>query len=81
MPVRSRISITPRRGLFGILDDLAGKSVRMGFARVSPYLRSDMDRHRITAAIGDQWIFSTLHEGIAAARGGRDSTLGNDAER
>jgi hypothetical protein len=23
------------------------------FARVSPYLRSDMDRHSITAAIGE----------------------------
>ena len=39
----------------------------MIFARVSPYLRSDMDRHGITAAIGETRIFTTLHEAIAAA--------------
>jgi sulfate permease, SulP family len=29
-----------------------------------------MDRHGITAAIGEARIFTTLHEAIAAARGG-----------
>jgi SulP family sulfate permease len=61
-----------------LLDDLTRKRVGVVFARVSPYLRSDMERHRITAAIGKKWIFSTLHEGIAAVRGG---PLIKDAER
>jgi hypothetical protein len=28
-----------------------------------------MDRHGITAAIGEEWIFPTLHQAIAAVRG------------
>ncbi|HZN25900.1 MAG TPA: hypothetical protein VFB75_16870, partial [Burkholderiales bacterium] len=43
------------------------------FARVSPYLKSDMDRHGITAAIGEARIFRTLHEALTAVRAG---TLG-----
>ena len=41
----------------------------MVFARVSPYLRSDMDRHGITAAIGEARIFATLHEALAVVGG------------
>ena len=52
-----------------LLEDLSRQGVGIIFARVSPYLRSDMDRHRITAAIGETRIFTTLHEAIAAARG------------
>jgi hypothetical protein len=29
-----------------------------------------MDRHHITAAIGETRIFTTLHDAIAAVRGG-----------
>jgi SulP family sulfate permease len=58
------------RSIRELLDDLARQNVDMMFARVSPYLRSDMDRHGITAAIGEARIFTTLHEAIAAARGG-----------
>jgi hypothetical protein len=46
----------------------------MVFARVSPYLRSDMDRHGITAALGETRIFATLHEAIAAVRSGAIET-------
>jgi high affinity sulfate transporter 1 len=49
-----------------LLDDLALQGVEVIFGRVSPYLRSDMDRHGITAALGAERIFSTLHEAIAA---------------
>jgi len=48
------------------------------FARVTQYLRSDMDRHGITAATGEARIFATLHEAITAVRGG---ALGAGAER
>jgi SulP family sulfate permease len=61
-----------------LLDDLARRKVGIVFARVSPYLRSDMDRHHITAAIGEGRIFTTLHEAIAAVRGG---ALGAHTER
>jgi sulfate permease, SulP family len=66
------------RSIRELLDDLAHQKVDMIFARVSPYLRADMDRHGITAAIGEERIFTTLHEAIAAARGG---ALGARAER
>jgi MFS superfamily sulfate permease-like transporter len=58
------------RSIRELLDDLARRNVTMIFARVSPYLKDDMDRHGITAAIGETRIFTTLHEAIAAARSG-----------
>ena len=51
-----------------LLDDLARQRVGMVFARVSRHLRSDMDRHHITAAIGETRIFTTLHEATDAVR-------------
>ena len=57
------------KGIRDLLDDLARQGVGMVFARVSPYLRSDMDRHRITAALGETRIFTTPHEAVAAVRG------------
>jgi high affinity sulfate transporter 1 len=57
------------RSIRELLDDLARQKVGMIFARVGPYLRSDMDRHGVTAALGETRVFTTLHEAIAAARG------------
>ncbi len=51
-----------------LLDDLRPKGVNVVFARVSSYLRSDMDRHGVTAVLGETQIFDTLHEAIAAVR-------------
>ena len=51
-----------------LLADLAARNVTIVFARVSPYLRADMDRHGITAAARADHIFTTLHEAIAAVR-------------
>jgi MFS superfamily sulfate permease-like transporter len=61
-----------------LLEDLARQGVSMVFARVSPYLRSDMDRHGITAATGETRIFATLHEAIGAVRGGALRHVKND---
>jgi sulfate permease, SulP family len=58
------------RSIRELLDDLARQKVDVLFGRVSPYLRSDMDRHGITAAIGEARVFTTLHDAIAAVRGG-----------
>jgi hypothetical protein len=38
------------------------------FARVTPDLRADLDRHGITEVIGATNVFATLHEAIAAVR-------------
>jgi sulfate permease, SulP family len=51
-----------------LIDELKRRDVSIVFARVSSYLRSDMDRHRITEAVGEKWIFLTLHEAINTVR-------------
>ncbi len=63
------IDYSAAKSIRDLLDDLARQRVEIVFARVSPYLRSDLDRHRITAAIGASRIFPTLHEALAAVRG------------
>jgi MFS superfamily sulfate permease-like transporter len=64
------IDYSAAQALRDLLEDLARKRIGVVFARVSPYLRSDMDRHHVTAAIGETRIFTTLHEAIAAVRSG-----------
>jgi MFS superfamily sulfate permease-like transporter len=53
-----------------LLDDLASRGVNVIFARVNAFLRSDLDRHGVTAAVGGARIFKTLHEAIDAVEGG-----------
>jgi high affinity sulfate transporter 1 len=74
----TNIDYSAAQSIRDLLDDLARQRVGMVFARVSPYLRSDMDRHGLTAAIDETRIFTTLHEAIAAVRGG---ALGAHAEQ
>jgi SulP family sulfate permease len=64
------IDYSAARSLRELFDDLDRQKVGIVFARVSPYLKSDMDRHGITAAIGEGRIFRTLHEPLAAVRAG-----------
>ncbi|MFZ1641241.1 MAG: SulP family inorganic anion transporter [Candidatus Contendobacter sp.] len=58
------------RSLRDLIDDLAARHVGLVFARVTPDLRADMDRHGIAAALGEARVFGTLHEALAAVRGG-----------
>jgi MFS superfamily sulfate permease-like transporter len=51
--------------------DLASKNVSVVFARVSAFLRADLDRHGITSMLGEARIFATLHDAIETARAGR----------
>jgi hypothetical protein len=53
--------------------ELVARNVRVVVASVSPFLRADMDRHGITAAVGEANVFTTLHDAIDAVRG---SSLG-----
>ena len=66
------------RSLFELLDDLKRRGVGLVFARVSPFLRADMDRHGITEVIGGAHLFATLHEALALVRGGAHETRGGD---
>ena len=62
------IDYSAAQSMRDLLDDLARQRVGMVFAGVSRHLRSDMDRHHITAAIGETRIFTTLHEATDAVR-------------
>jgi MFS superfamily sulfate permease-like transporter len=64
------IDYSAAQSLRDLLDNLGRQGVDVVFARVSPYLRSDMDRHGITATIGETQIFTTLHEAFTAVRFG-----------
>ena len=63
------IDYSAAQSVRGFIDELKRRGIQIVFARVNPYLRSDMDRHHITDGVGEKWIFATLHEAIAAARG------------
>ncbi|HSZ09078.1 MAG TPA: SulP family inorganic anion transporter [Steroidobacteraceae bacterium] len=61
------IDYSASQSLLELLEELERQKVSMVFGRVNYYLRSDMDRHGITAVIGEGGIFPTLHEAIAVA--------------
>jgi high affinity sulfate transporter 1 len=75
------IDYSAAQAIRDLFDDLAHQGVGIVFGRVSPYLRSDMDRHQITVTIGETRIFTTLHEAIAAVRGGALGYLQSDERR
>ncbi len=58
-----------------LLADLGRAKVTVLFARVTRYMRSDMDRHLITPVAGEARIFETLHEAMTAAHGGGAGTI------
>jgi sulfate permease, SulP family len=58
------IDYSAARSIRELMEGLAKRGVTVVFGRVSPYLRSDMDRHGITAVVGPTRIFSTLHEAL-----------------
>jgi high affinity sulfate transporter 1 len=53
------------RTLIDFIQDLRARNIRVIFGRVNSYLRSDMDRHGVTAIVGTSNIFETLHEALA----------------
>ncbi len=63
-----------------LLDELTAKNVGVAFARVSVYLRADLDRHGIGAKVGEARLFATLHEALAAVRTG-GSLAGSDGAK
>jgi SulP family sulfate permease len=58
------------RSLRDLCDDLNNRGVGLVFARVSPYLRADMDRHGLSDVIGERYLFPTLHQALALVHGG-----------
>jgi len=60
------IDFSAAHAIRDLLADLTTRNITIVFARVSPFLQDDLDRHGITEAAGKAHIFSTLHEAIAA---------------
>ena len=72
------VDYSAAQSLRDLLQELARLEVGVIFGRVNVYLRADMDRHGITAALGEERIFQTLHEAVAAARSGMPSSPSRD---
>jgi sulfate permease, SulP family len=68
------IDCSAAQSLRDLIDEMARRHVTLIFGRVNSYLRSDLDRHGITAVVGAGRIFSTLHEAITYARGAAPSS-------
>ncbi|WP_323993329.1 SulP family inorganic anion transporter [Nguyenibacter sp. L1] len=62
------IDFSAAGALRDLLAELRGRGVSVLFGRVSPYLRADMERHRIIAAEDPHANFASLHPALAAAR-------------
>jgi sulfate permease, SulP family len=69
------IDYSAAQSLRDLLTDLERQNVAVVFGRVSSYLRSDMDRHCITSAVGEARVFGTLHAALALAHGGELGTI------
>jgi MFS superfamily sulfate permease-like transporter len=61
------IDYSAAQTLRALLGDLARRDIRLIIARANRFLHADLDRHGITASLGEARIFATLHEGLAAA--------------
>jgi sulfate permease, SulP family len=68
------IDYSAAQALRDLIDELARRNVNIVFARVSLYLRSDMERHGITEAVGENRVLGTLHEAIALVTGTQPTT-------
>ncbi len=64
------IDYSAARTVLELFRGFAAKNIAVAFGRVNPSLRDDLDRHGVTAAIGEACIFATLHQAIDAARQG-----------
>jgi SulP family sulfate permease len=73
------VDYSAARTIADFCEGLKQRGVNVIFARVNRYLRSDMDRHGITAAIGETRIFGTLHAALAAVDA--DSSVDINKER
>jgi high affinity sulfate transporter 1 len=75
------LDFSAAKTILDLNDELAHEHVTLVFGRVSYYLRSDMDRHGIGAALGEARIYATLHEAVAYTRGGIDVGVGHGLQK
>ena len=75
------IDCSAAQSLRELIAEMARRNVTMIFGRVTSFLKSDLDRHGITATVGEARIFPTLHEAIAFARGEPHAPTGQGAQQ
>jgi len=62
----THVDYTAARVVMALKKNLTESGVELAFARVPWDMRSDLDRHHLTEAIGGARIFNRLHDAIAA---------------
>jgi MFS superfamily sulfate permease-like transporter len=62
----THLDYTAARILQSLKKNLTEAGIELAFARVPWDLKSDLDRHHVTEAIGPDRFFNKLHEAIAA---------------
>jgi sulfate permease, SulP family len=62
----TNVDYTAARTVQRLYKDLVQRGIVLGLARVSPSLKADLDRHRLTQAIGPAQIFDRIHDAMAA---------------
>jgi SulP family sulfate permease len=62
----THVDYTAARVVRDLQKELAAGGVALVFARVSPELKPDLDRHHLTEAIGRDRIYDRLHHALAA---------------
>ena len=62
----THMDYTASRVVLGLKKNLTEANVELAFARVPWDLKSDLDRHHVTEAIGRNRMFNRLHDAIAA---------------
>ena len=64
----SDLDYSAAQSLRQLIAELQRRHIALAFGRVSPALRSDMQRHGIAAALGAAHIHASLHQALADAR-------------
>lgn len=62
----TNVDYTAARVLLPLLEEFRKRGIVIVFARVSPSLRADMDRHGVSASVGIDRLFGTRHEALIA---------------
>ena len=62
----TNLDYTAARVVLTLIRELTRQGIGIAFARVSPSLRADMDRHGVTAALGTDKLFVSRHEALIA---------------
>ena len=62
------IDYSAAQTLRGLIAELQRQDIALAFARVRPGLQSDLQRHGVSAALGPERIFTTMHEALAVTQ-------------